>query len=108
MAVTGACMMTPVDVYRRVGGYSDELAVNFNDIDYCMKVRSIGLHVVYAPKAELFHFESQSRDPSFNIEELVWYSQRWGHEVACDSFYNEQFLTVAPPTFEPFVNLHAP
>src|SRR5205085_11042870 len=42
-AVTGACMMTPASIHRDVGGYSDELDVNFNDVDYGIKVRSQGL-----------------------------------------------------------------
>jgi GT2 family glycosyltransferase len=104
MAVTGACMMTPADVYRRVGGYSEELAINYNDIDYCMKVRSIGLYTVYAPRAELFHFESQSRPALAASHESNWYSRKWAQEIASDLFYNERCLTVASPTFEPCIN----
>ena len=55
MAVTGACMMTPTNIFERVGGYSDELVMSYNDVDYCMKVRALGLYTVYAPRAELFH-----------------------------------------------------
>jgi GT2 family glycosyltransferase len=46
-AVTGACMMTPANIYREVGGYSDELAVSFNDVDFCMKadVRVFGWYM---------------------------------------------------------------
>ena len=38
-AVTAACLMTKKSVFEAVGGLSTELAVAFNDIDYCMKVR---------------------------------------------------------------------
>lgn len=103
-AVTGACMMTPASVYRQVGGYSDELAVSFNDIDYCLKVRSTGLWVVYAASVELIHMESLSRVASLDIGELMWYQQRWAAELVSDPFYNERFLAVAPPTFAPCIN----
>jgi GT2 family glycosyltransferase len=103
-AVTGACTMTSADLYRKVGGYSPELAVGYNDIDYCMKVRELGLLVVYAPKAELIHMESMSRVPSFNIDETNWYQRRWASKHIFDRFYNELFLAVAPSSFVPHVN----
>jgi GT2 family glycosyltransferase len=103
-AVTGACMMTRASLYREVGGYSHELAVNFNDVDFCMKVRGKGFSVVYAPDAELIHMESLSHVVSLDMEELAWFHQRWAAELVSDQFYNERFLAVEPPTFEPCVN----
>jgi GT2 family glycosyltransferase len=103
-AVTGACMMTPASIYRDVGGYSDELAVSFNDVDFCMKVRLKGLWVVYTPSAELIHMESLSRVVSLDMGELEWFHQRWAAELVSDPFYNGGFLTVEPPTFVPCVN----
>ena len=42
-AVTAACMMSKDRACsRQVGGFTEELAVAFNDIDYCMKVRAAG------------------------------------------------------------------
>lgn len=60
-AVTAACMMTKRSVFEAVGGLTEELAVAFNDIDYCLKVRKLGKLVVYNPYAELHHYESKSR-----------------------------------------------
>ena len=39
-----------------------ELAVAFNDVDYCLKVRKHGWLVVYDPYAEMHHYESKSRE----------------------------------------------
>jgi GT2 family glycosyltransferase len=103
-AVTGACMMTPTDLYRSIGGYSEEFAIAFNDIDYCQKVRSCGRHVVFAPRAELFHFEAQSRVIWWGGDENLLYQARWPHEVASDPHYNDRCLSVAPPSFEPCIN----
>jgi GT2 family glycosyltransferase len=97
-------MMTRASLYREVGGYSQELAVNFNDVDFCMKVRRKGFSVVYTPSAELIHMESLSHPVTVDMAELAWYHQRWAAELVTDQFYNERFLTVEPPTFVPCVN----
>jgi len=103
-AVTGACMMTPTRVYRVVGGYSEPLAVSYNDADYCLKVGQLGLSVVYAPAVKLTHMESQSRMASADMNEVAWYHERWAAQTVSDPYYNERFLTVASPTFEPCMN----
>ncbi|MFV0528551.1 MAG: glycosyltransferase family 2 protein [Lachnospiraceae bacterium] len=60
-AVTAACMMVPREVYEAVGGFSEELKVAFNDIDFCMKIRALGKLIVYNPYVEMYHYESKSR-----------------------------------------------
>ncbi len=99
LAVTGAAMMTRADCYREVGGYTESLAISFNDVDYCLKLAERGLAAVYAPKAELIHFESQSREAKLDLSELSYFYHRWA-AITTDPFYNEDNLTVAPPTFE--------
>src|SRR5690606_39042414 len=43
-AVTGACLALRREVYERVGGLEEEhLAVAFNDVDLCLKIREAGL-----------------------------------------------------------------
>lgn len=48
-------------VYEEVGGFEEQLAVAFNDIDFCLKVRRCGYLVVYDPYVKLYHYESRSR-----------------------------------------------
>ena len=60
-AVTGACLLISKQLFDRVGGMDEQLAVNYNDIDLCLKIRSLELQIVFCPTAELFHFESVSR-----------------------------------------------
>ena len=60
-AVTAACMITPRRLFNEVGGFDTALGVNFNDVDYCLKLRSRGLSVIYEPEAVLYHYESKSR-----------------------------------------------
>jgi GT2 family glycosyltransferase len=62
LAVTGACLMTPAAAFASVGGFCEELPVNYNDMDYCLKLRGeLGLRTVYDPDTILRHFESSSR-----------------------------------------------
>lgn len=60
-AVTGACLLTRRDVFDTVGGFDERLAVDYNDVDFCLRIREEGLFVVYEPEAKLMHYESISR-----------------------------------------------
>ena len=83
-AVTAACMMVRKEVFDAVGGFTEELAVAFNDIDLCMKIRSSGHLIVYNPFAELYHYESKSRGLENTPEkksrfgkELKYFQKKW-------------------------------
>lgn len=59
--VTAACLMTSKAAFERVGGLSEEYAVAYNDVDFCLKLRAAGFLVVYDADAVLYHYESFSR-----------------------------------------------
>ena len=52
-AVTGACLVTRREVFARVGGFDEGLAVAYNDVDYCMRVREAGFRVLWTPFVEM-------------------------------------------------------
>ena len=60
--------------------------LNYNDIDYCFRVRELGYRVVYTPHAQLIHFEGASK-PGILPGELQSFQNRWG-EHASDPYYN--------------------
>ena len=60
-AVTGACLMVRRALYEELGGLDEELAVAYNDVDFCLRLRQRGLLNVYVPGAMLYHYESRSR-----------------------------------------------
>ena len=60
-ACTAACLMVKASVFQEVGGYEEALAVSFNDVDLCLKIREKGYLIVFNPVAEAYHFESRSR-----------------------------------------------
>lgn len=60
-AVTGACMMTSKTDFAEAGGFDETLAIAYNDVDYCLKLRRRGKLVVYDAWAKLYHYESLTR-----------------------------------------------
>ena len=60
-AVTAACLMMKKEVFEEAGGFTEELAVAFNDVDLCLKVRKNNHLIVYDPYAKLYHMESKTR-----------------------------------------------
>lgn len=70
-AVTAACMMITREAFEKVGGFSEELAVAFNDMDLCLKIQQQGYLIVYDPHVELYHYESKSRGPEDSEEKII-------------------------------------
>ena len=61
-AITAACMLVRKDRYLEIGGLNEiNLAVAFNDVDFCLRLRARGFRIVWTPHAELYHHESASR-----------------------------------------------
>jgi GT2 family glycosyltransferase len=110
-AVTAACLLIRRETYLRVGGLDEKLAVAFNDVDFCLRVRASGLRNVWTPFATLLHHESRTRGledtpakrSRFKAErDLVL--ARWGPELRDDPAYNpnltlesEDFSLAWPP-----------
>lgn len=95
-AVTAACLAIEKKMYLEVGGLNDvDLKVAFNDVDFCLKVRSMGLRNLWTPYAMLYHHESISRGHEDTKEkqmrfaqESVFMQQRWGESLMLDPAYN--------------------
>ena len=88
-AVTGAVLATRRSVLDEVGGYDERLALDFNDVDLCLRIGQAGRRIAFTPFAELYHFEGStalrtSQDPA----ERELFLARWGGVVANDPFYN--------------------
>lgn len=70
-AVTAACMMMKKSVFEEAGGFTEKLAVAFNDVDLCLKVNQGGHLVVYDPYVQLYHMESRSRGAEDSKEKVM-------------------------------------
>ena len=69
-AVTAACLLMKKEVFEQAGGFTEELAVAFNDVDLCLKVRKNGYLIVYDPYAKLYHRESKTRGAEDSKEKV--------------------------------------
>ena len=98
-AVTAACMMVDRRAWEDVGGFNTDLAVAFNDIDFCLKARDRGYLVVYEPNVELYHYESKSRGYEDTPEkqrrfqsEIDYMKEHWDTILSKgDPYYNRNF-----------------
>ncbi|MDO4490407.1 MAG: glycosyltransferase family 2 protein [Lachnospiraceae bacterium] len=96
-AVTAACMMVKRKAFDEVGGLTEELAVAFNDIDFCMKLGKAGYLIVYNPYAELYHYESKSR----GLEDTPEKIRRFQQEIATFHKYWSENLKAGDPMYNP-------
>jgi GT2 family glycosyltransferase len=76
--VTAACAGIRRDVFDAVGGMSELLPMNFNDVDLCNKVRHLGYRIVWLANCELYHFESRTRESTVHSWEEEFVAARWG------------------------------
>jgi GT2 family glycosyltransferase len=92
-AVTAACMLLRKSLFDEMGGLEEEnLAVQFNDVDLCLRIRERGYYIVYTPYAELYHHESVSRGHfSGDRTENLYMREHWGDVMDKDSYYNPNF-----------------
>ena len=99
-AVTAACLAIRGDVWRAVGGMDERLAVTWNDVDLCLRVRAAGLRVVWTPHAALLHREGvtrgleatdEARQRRFRDEQALVLAT-WGDAVEHDPFLNPNLV----------------
>lgn len=96
-AVTAACFITRRDLFRQLGGLDEGYLNGCEDIDYCCAVTAKGLNIYYEPKAELYHFESQTpRLTNKDEDNFKHFVSKWGryaikteHEIFCEDGFWE-------------------
>ena len=95
-AVTAACLLVKKSHFDAVNGLNEnDLAVAFNDVDFCLRVEELGVRNVYCAEAELFHHESVSRGLDISQEkaarfnkELTYLKTKWSKTIENDPAYS--------------------
>jgi len=114
-AVTAAVLVVRRSVFDEVSGFDAAcFAVNYNDVDFCLRVMARGYRNIYCADAVLIHHESRSRGVPETPEAYEQWQQesqmmlcRWGSLIQNDPFYSphltlvdEDFsLALRPPPF---------
>jgi O-antigen biosynthesis protein len=98
-AVTGACMMCRKSVFEEVGGFDEQFKVEYNDIDFCLKIKEKGYDNVYLPQVELHHYESYTRGNPFltkesqqlHLKESGFFRKKWQKYIDHDPCFSVHF-----------------
>lgn len=96
-AVTAACLVVEGRKFRDVGGFdAAAFAVDFNDVDLCLRLNAAGHHSLYVGGAVLTHDEAASRrwTPQARARherEVAAFKKRWGPLLAQDPHYHPGF-----------------
>ena len=100
-AVTAACMLVRREAFERAGGFTEELAVAFNDVDLCLKIGELGYRIVYDPFAELYHDESRTRGAEDTPEKI----RRFQEEIEYMRTHWLDILKNGDPNYNPNLSL---
>lgn len=96
-AVTGACMAVARDKFIAVGGFDAEnLPIDLNDIDLCLRLGAKGWRCVFTPEAVLYHAESATRGKTVYAAaryaaERDYFLKRWLHVMRDDPYFHPAF-----------------
>lgn len=80
--LTGACLAVRTETFFEVGGFFEELPLNYNDVDFGFKLQMLGYRLVWTPDAALYHFESKSRETRVSDIESSNLDRHWGRFVS--------------------------
>jgi GT2 family glycosyltransferase len=93
--VTAACAVLRRSTFDHLSGFNEDLAMAYNDIDLCIRLRRAGWRVLWTPAVEMYHHESASFGPPTSPErralferEVAYTRKRWSAVLDCDPFHN--------------------
>jgi GT2 family glycosyltransferase len=87
----GSALAIRADLFREVGGFTDEFFIYHEDLELCWKVRMRGLRVVMTPEADVFHDYEYARNPTKN-----YYMER-NRLLFISSAYSLRLISVLAP-----------
>jgi GT2 family glycosyltransferase len=93
-AVTAACLAVSRTKFDAIGGFDEQnLPIEYNDLDFCLRLSERGWMNVLEPRALLFHHESASRGGSLSPDlryskEFAYFTKRWLHKLRDDPYFH--------------------
>ena len=100
-AVGAACMMMRTDLFNEIGKFDTDLAVAYNDVDLCLRLRENGYRIIFTPYTQLYHYVSLNKgfgkfsknEKKFEGETMIM-RKRWGQVIEKgDPYYNINLTT---------------
>jgi O-antigen biosynthesis protein len=76
--LSAACLAIKRSLYEEVGGVSEELPLNFGDVDLSLKVQRAGYRLLWMVGPTAYHFEARTRQPAVVLpREARTLARRW-------------------------------
>jgi hypothetical protein len=72
--VTGCCLLASSDIWEKIGGLDDRYYLYYEDVDFCLKAKEMGLKIVYFPQSAIWHMNAGSSQSGGNLQD--YYSTR--------------------------------
>lgn len=97
-AVTMACAMVSKKKYDEVKGLNEDLANNFNDVEFCIKLIDKGYYNVCLGNVSLYHYESKTRgidktkkqfEKTARERDII--KKSWKKYIDRDAYYNPNY-----------------
>jgi len=91
-AVTAAAAMVSRRKFKMVGGFCERFQRHYDDLDFCLRLRSRGFRNLFVPTAKLVHHESRSRGAKYDFTDRVLLLDRWESTIdQGDPYYSRNF-----------------
>ncbi len=103
-AVAEDCMMVSRSVFDRVGGFTTEFITAYAGIDFCLKVRELGLYTVFTPYAVLGHFRGLSRIHVISLSQQI----KMRREASLMQYLWPELFVEGDPFFNPNLDPDSP
>jgi GT2 family glycosyltransferase len=91
--VGGAILVTRKSIYEEVGGFTEDLPLNYNDVDFCLRIRERGYRCVVDPAIEVYHFESATGVGNGIVEQERFFLTRADTR---DPYFSKWFSSSSP------------
>ena len=98
-AVTAAVSLCSKQLWQELGGLSEELPINYGDVDFCLRGGELGHKILLDPQSKWFHFESASRNTDGIPPELETFRRQWGPRLGKNNIdpYTSRWREVLTP-----------
>lgn len=84
-AVTGAALLTRRALWEKTGGLDLVYTQgNFEDIEYCLRVKEMGFEVIYRPDAVIYHYAGGSGNSQTAMRNAQIFLMRCGNAITSD------------------------
>jgi O-antigen biosynthesis protein len=89
-AVTGACLLMRKDLFAMIGGFSEDFATHYQDVDLCLKIRQAGYRIICSARPGLVHYEGLTREQAgYDFIDRAILVDRWNEQIQKpDPYYN--------------------